>query len=74
MAGVICPISVGTEEVRVGWTWPSQGNGALGGDVGSGERVVVSISVSWVNTSDRVVRRRPDFSSHKMASYGETLL
>jgi len=33
---------------------------------GSGERVVVSICVSYVNTSDGVVRRRPDFSSRKM--------
>ena len=66
MAGVICPISNSTEEVGVGWTWPSQWNGAPGGSVGSGERAVVSSSVSCVNTSDGVVRRRSDFTSLKM--------
>ena len=34
--------------------------------MGSGERVVVSICVSCVNTSDGVERRRPDSSSRKM--------
>ena len=34
--------------------------------MGSGERVVVSICVSCVNTSFGVVRRCPDFSSRKM--------
>jgi hypothetical protein len=34
--------------------------------MGSGEIVVVSICVSCVNTTDGVVRRRPDFSSRKM--------
>ena len=66
MAGVICPISIGTEGVWVGWTWPIQGNGASGGSVGSGERDFVSIRVSCVNTSEGVARRRPDFSSRKM--------
>ncbi len=66
MAGVICPISIGTEGVGVGWTWPSQGNGAPGGNVGSGERGAVSIIVSCVNTYDGVVRRLTDFSSLKM--------
>ena len=66
IAGVIWPISIGTEEVGAGRTWPGQGNGAPGGNVGSGERVVVSICVSCVNASDGVVRRRLDFSSRKM--------
>ena len=34
--------------------------------MGSGEGVVVSIHVSCVNTSDGVVRSRPDLSSCKM--------
>jgi len=56
MAGVICPISIGAEEVGVGRTWPSQENGAPGGSVGSGERATVSVCVSCVNTSNGVAR------------------
>jgi len=63
---MICPINIGTEEVEVGWTWPSQGNSAPGGSVGSGERAAVSISERCVNTSAGVVRRRPNVSSRKM--------
>ena len=62
---MIWPISNGTEEVGAGRAWLSQGNGALGGSVGSGERVVVSISVSSVISSDGVVRRRQDVSSRR---------
>ena len=36
--GVICPEILGTSEVGVCRTRPSQGNGALGGSVGSEER------------------------------------
>jgi hypothetical protein len=35
---------VGTDEVSVGRTWPSQGNGAPEGRVGYGERAIVSNS------------------------------
>jgi hypothetical protein len=66
IAGVIRPINIRTEEVGLGRTWPIQGNGALGGSVGSGESAIVSICVSWVNTSGKVVRRRPDFSFRRM--------
>ena len=58
-------IIIGTEEVGDGLTWPIQGNGAPGGSVGSGERVVVSICVSYVITSDGMVKRRPDASSRR---------
>jgi hypothetical protein len=66
MAGVICPISIGIEEVGVGRTWPSQGNVAPGGSAGSGERAIVSIFLSCAHISDGVVRRRPDLSSRRM--------
>jgi hypothetical protein len=66
MAGVICPINIGTEKVGVGQTCPSQGNGAPGGSVGSGERAIVSILVSCFTTSDGVVRRSPDLSSRRI--------
>ena len=43
--------------------------------MGSGERAIVSISVSCVNISDGVVRRMPDLSSHRMErSVGSTKL
>jgi len=63
MAGVICPIDNGTEEMGVGRTRPRQGNGAPGGSVGSGERAIVSICVRCDSTSDGVVRKMPDLSS-----------
>ena len=56
---------MGTEEVGVGRTWASHGNGAPGGSVGSGERDVVSILSSCVITSDGVVRMRPVVSSRR---------
>ena len=34
--------------------------------MGSGERAIVSICVSYVNTSDRMVRRRTDLPSRVM--------
>ena len=48
ITGVICPEIIGTEEVGVGRTRPSQGNGDLEGIVGSGERATVSIYASIV--------------------------
>ena len=65
MAGVIWPISISTEEVGIGRTWPSQENGAPGVSVESGERAVVSIFVSCVITSDGAVIRRPYVSSRR---------
>jgi len=66
MAGVTCPISIGTEEVGVSLTWPSRGNGAPGGSVGSGERAYVSILVRCSITSDGAVRRSQDLSSRRI--------
>jgi hypothetical protein len=65
MAGVIWPINVGTEEVGDGRTWPSQGNGAPGGSVGSGDRAVDSNFSSCAITSAGVVSMRPNFSSQR---------
>jgi hypothetical protein len=65
MTGVIWPISIGTEEVGVRRTWPSHGNDAPGGIAGSGESAVVSIFLSYIITSDGVVRRRPNASSRR---------
>jgi len=65
MVGVIWSINIVTEEVGVGWTWPSHGNGAPGGSVGSGDRAFVSNFSSCVITSVGVVSRRPDVSSRR---------
>ena len=51
MVGVIWTIIIGTEEVGVGRTWPSHGESAPGGIVGSGESDVVSLFSSCVITS-----------------------
>ena len=59
MTGVIWPINIGTEEVGVGRTWPSHGNGALGGSIGSGDRAVVSNFSSRAITFAGVVRIAP---------------
>ncbi len=42
IAGLIWSISIGSGEAGVGRTWLSQGKGAPGGSVGSGERALVS--------------------------------
>jgi len=66
MAGVICPINIGTdEEVGVGRTLPSHGNGAPGGRVGSGDRAVDSNFSSCAITSAGEVSMRPDVSSRR---------
>ena len=59
MTGMIQPEIKGFEEVGVGRTWPSQGNGAPRGSVGSGEKSMVSDCASFVITSTGVVTRRP---------------
>jgi hypothetical protein len=48
MAGVICPAIIGTDDVGVGRTWPSQGNGAPGGRVEYRERAIVSSSAIYL--------------------------
>ena len=48
IAGVIFPISMGSIEVGLGLTWVSHGKGTPIGNVGSGERAVVS---NWVRCS-----------------------
>ncbi len=59
MAGVMCPAIIGIHELGVGWTWPSQGNGALEGRVGSGERAIVSCSSIFFTASIGFVIRSP---------------
>jgi hypothetical protein len=63
MAGVIHPVIIGVEVNGVGWTCPSQGNGAPGGSVGSGETATVSILVILAITLSGAVIRRPVVSS-----------
>jgi hypothetical protein len=65
MAGVIWPINMGTEEVGVGRTCPSHGNGAPGGSVGSGDKAGVSNFSSCAITSAGVVRMCLDVSSRR---------
>jgi len=63
--GMMWPINIGIEEVGVGRTCQSHGNGARRGIAGSGESDVVSIFLSCVITSDGEVRRRPNASSRR---------
>ncbi len=65
MAGVIWPISIGTEGVGDGRTWSSQGNGALGGSVGSGDRAVIFSFSSYAIISVGVVSSRLDVLSRR---------
>ena len=65
MVGVFGPTSIGIEEVGVGRTWASHGNGAPGGSVGSGDRAFVSSFSSCAMTSAGVVSSRPDVSSRR---------
>ena len=66
IAGVFCLDIIGTDEIGVSRTRPSQENGAPGGSIGSGERATVSICASFLTTSAGVVMRRPDVSSLRM--------
>jgi hypothetical protein len=63
MAIVIHSEIIGVEDAGVGWMCPSQGKGAPGGSVGSGDRAIVSICVILAITSSGVVMRRPVVSS-----------
>jgi hypothetical protein len=65
MAGVIWLINIGTEVVGIGRTWPSLGNGAPGGSVGSGDRAFDSNFSSCANTFAGVVSKSPDVSSRR---------
>jgi len=59
MAGVIHPEIIGVEADGVGWVCPSQGKGAPGESVGSGDRTTVSIYIILAITSSGAVMRRP---------------
>ena len=63
MAGVMHSEIIGVNDAGVGWTCPSQGKGAPGGSVGSGDRTAVSICVILATTSSGAVMRRPVVSS-----------
>ena len=62
-AGVIHPKIIDVEADGVGWPCPSQGKGAPGMSVGSGDRAAVSICVILAITSSGAVMRRPVNSS-----------
>ena len=63
MAEVIYPAIIGTDDVGVGRTWLSQGNGTPGGRVGSRDRAIVSSSAIFFTTSGAFVVRSPEASS-----------
>jgi hypothetical protein len=69
MAGVIHPEIIGVEADGVGWMYPSQGKGAPGRSVGSGDRAIVSIWVILAIAYSGAVMRRPvvSFRSTKIS-------
>jgi len=67
MAGVLPLEIIGIKENGVGRRWQSQGKGAHGGSVGSGNSATVSIYLFFITSTDAIMRR-PVVSSLIMES------